>query len=106
MSPDCVVRGLVLRPDQPYASALALADVLAGLLAPLAYVCAENADWPHQRPSRPRPTKTKRGWRLFEPDRTAVRVLGTHLQLPEGSSGQWVGGVDAEDRYRYRWEVC
>lgn len=58
-----------------------LKSVVTPTLSLTIYLCAENADFGDQRPQRPRPKKTKKGWRLFPPDKpkqwdVAVRLGG------------------------------
>lgn len=60
-------------PDRMGPGIVATADQLAPLVSLLLYLCSDGADItdpsrPGRRPGRPRPTKTKRGWRIFPPN--------------------------------------
>jgi hypothetical protein len=43
------------------------------------YLCAENADLGADRPGRPRPKRTKKGWRMFPPDKPRVWDVGVRI---------------------------
>jgi hypothetical protein len=44
------------------------------------YLCTANADFGvGERPTYPRPTKTKKGWRLFPPDRPRTWAIGVRI---------------------------
>jgi hypothetical protein len=63
---------------QPTPAALAThAEHLAPLLSLLLYLCSDEADYP--RPPPPTPKRTKRGPRLFPPDRPATWDVGVRL---------------------------
>ncbi len=86
-----------------------LTNRLTGLVSLLLYLCSDAAEMrtparPGARPGRPRPTKTKRGWRLFQPKTVTVWDVGADIgpQLSNSSEGYWHGATEG-DRYRYRW---
>lgn len=57
-----------------------LAESIAPLLNLVLYICSANAEWPGaERPERPRPTRTKRGWKLFPPDKPRVWEMGARI---------------------------
>lgn len=56
-----------------------LAASLVPLLNLVLYLCAEGSDLGDRRPSRPTPTRTKRGWRLFPPDRPTIWPVGARI---------------------------
>lgn len=43
------------------------------------YLCSVNAEFGDERPQRPRPKKTKRGWRLFPPDNPRTWDIAVRL---------------------------
>lgn len=98
----------------------------------LLYLCSEepeidDARQPGESPNRPSPKKTKKGWRLFPPDKPRVWSVGIRLgaQLraaqdsqepgePTGRTvrphlrrghwhGFWLGPRNGERRFEYRW---
>lgn len=88
-----------------------LTDRVSGIVSLLLYLCSDNPEIasptrPDARPSRPRPTKTKKGWRLFQPHQVTEWEVGTglgeQLQQDGVDTGYWAGHQDG-DRYRYRW---
>ncbi len=57
-----------------------LSVAIAPFLSLLLYLCAENAEYPDgQRPSLPRPVKTKRGPKLFAPAQARVWDMGVRI---------------------------
>lgn len=106
-----------------------IADAVRPLLSILLYLCSDEPEiddlrQPGSSPARPRPKKTKKGWRLFPPDRPRTWTVGAGIgaQLREAASigdptgravrahlrrghwhGYWTGPRDAERRFRYRW---
>lgn len=55
------------------------AETARPILSMLLYLCADNADLGGERPSRPTPTKTKRGSRMFPPDRPRTWDVGVRI---------------------------
>lgn len=56
-----------------------LSAVAEPIISLTLYLCSEDADFNGKRPQRPRPKKTKKGWRMFPPDKprtwdVAVRI--------------------------------
>lgn len=58
-------------------------DELAASVTPLLnlvlYLCSEAADFGGERPMIPKPVRTKRGWRLFPPDKPRVWEIGARI---------------------------
>lgn len=100
------------------------------LLSMLLYLCSDepdigNRDYPEEKPGRPQPKKTKKGWRLFppkkpriwqvgetigaalrrdlaEPGPDTVRTVRPHLRRAHWH-GYWTGPKTGERRFRYKW---
>lgn len=97
--------------DQIGPATIQVADRLASVITPLLYLCSTDVKMvdPRDRkrtPRRPRPTKTRQGWKLFPPAQVTVWRVGDRLgeQLPENAAGAWEGAPDPESgRYRYQW---
>ena len=113
----------------------AIAKAVRPLISILLYLCSDEPEiddlrQPGSSPARPRPKKTKRGWRLFPPDCPRMWTVGAGIgaQLREAAAavgdptgrtvrahlrrahlrrghwhGYWTGPRDAERRFRYRW---
>lgn len=88
-----------------------VADRLTGMISLLLYLCSTSTEIsdptrPGSRPSRPRPTKTKKGWRLFPAQKATVwevgGQLGEQLHHADVDQGYWYGSQEG-DRYLYRW---
>jgi hypothetical protein len=98
------------------------------LLAMILYLCSDepeitDREHPEQRPSRPRPTRTKKGWKLFAPKAPKIwqvgEQLGEALRKDHGADptgrrvkphlrrahwhGFWSGPRDGERRFGYKW---
>ena len=43
------------------------------------YLCAANADLGGERPEQPRPVKTKKGWKMFPPDKPRIWDVGCRI---------------------------
>ena len=56
-----------------------IADMATPLINLVLYLCAANADFGADRPVRPRPTRTRRGWKLFPPDKPRVWGVGARV---------------------------
>jgi len=58
-------------------------DELSATVSPMLnlvlYLCAENSDIGGERQERPRPIKTKKGWKLFPPDKPRVWDVGSRI---------------------------
>lgn len=104
-----------------------IAAQLFGLVSLLLYVCSDEPEIDDERepgvhPQRARPTKTKKGWRLFPAKRpriwTVGRELGQRLRAVSGDEtgrtvtphlrrahwhGFWSGPRDGERRFGYKW---
>ena len=52
---------------------------ISPLLNLVLYLCAENAELGGERPRRPQPTKTKKGLRLFPPDKPRIWDVGFRI---------------------------
>ena len=108
----------------------AIVGAVRPLLSILLYLCSDEPEiddlrQPGSSPARPRPKKTKKGWRLFPPDRPRTWTVGAGIgallresALPGDPTGRtvrphlrrghwhgyWTGARDsAERRFRYRW---
>lgn len=110
------------RPDE-------LAAELYGLVSLVLYLCSEEPEIDDERepgayPQRPRPTRTKKGWRLFPAKRprmwTVASKLGDQLRQaanPGDATGKgkaphlrrahwhgfWTGPKDGERKFIYKW---
>lgn len=100
------------------------------LISLLLYLCSEAPDVDDERepgvsPSRPKPTRTKRGWRLFPAEKPRIWTVGRHLgqQLRKTSAeltvetgrsvkphlrkghwhGYWLGPRKSERKFIYKW---
>jgi hypothetical protein len=105
-----------------------LSAAINPLLSMLLYLCSDepdigSRDYPNEQPGRPRPKKTKRGWRLFAPDKPKVWTVGAEIgetlrqaKLSEPSCrrlrphlrrahwhGFWTGPKAGERQFRYKW---
>ena len=67
------------------------------LLNMVLYLCSEEADFGGQRPKLPPPVRTKKGWRMFPPDKPRVWDVGerigsalrdAHLARQTGATGE------------------
>lgn len=98
------------------------------LVSILLYLCSEEPEIddtrePGTTPTRPRPKKTKKGWRLFPADRPRVWSIGATIgsQLRQAFAGEatgrtvrthlrrghwhgfWTGKREGERKFIYRW---
>lgn len=108
-----------------------LADEVRPLLSLVLYLCSEMPEidderQPGSHPERPRPKKTKGGWRLFPPNKPRVWTVGAETgrqlrqaALPQATEGDgrtvrahlrkghwhgfWKGPRDGERTFIYRW---
>lgn len=107
-----------------------IAKAVQPLLSILLYLCSDEPEiddlrQPGSSPERARPKKTKKGWRLFPPDRPRTWTVGAGIGAllreaaapgdPTGRTvrphlrrghwhGYWTGARDStERRFRYRW---
>ena len=117
-------------PDPVLRAAEVTAERVAPLVSLLLYLCSDEPEIDDDRqpgvsPIRPEATKTKRGWRLFAPDRERYWVVGKPLGevirrgRAEASAaghrtvrphirrghwhGYWLGPRDGERRFAYHW---
>lgn len=68
------------------------------------YLCAKNANYKGQRPARPNPVKTKKGWRIFPADHPTIRIMGA--PEPEAMpSGGGSGGSKAPHIRSAHWHT-
>lgn len=74
---DNWTRGIATEWHAGYAEAAQKA--LAPVLSLVLYLAAENADFGEGRPERPRPKRTKQGWRLFPADKPTIWEVGVRL---------------------------
>lgn len=111
-------------PDTVQATGAAIQPLLALVL----YLCSDEPEiddrqHPGERPGRAKPTRTKKGWRLFPPPKPRVWAVGEGVGAalrreidsePTGRSvrphlrrahwhGFWTGPRDGERRFRYKW---
>ena len=105
-------------------------EELSGMYGPLLslvlYLCSDEPDYgPTQRPTRPRPKRTKAGWRLFPASGPRIWIIGEdtgrrirvstqknsattdrtvrpHLRRAHWH-GFWTGPRDGQRRFRYKW---
>jgi hypothetical protein len=104
-----------------------LAGVLTPMLALVLYLCSDNPDYgAEKRPERPRPKRTKKGWRLFSPPGPTIWRIGERIgqQIRATQSagtttntgrtvrphirsahwhGYWSGPRSGPRKYNYRW---
>lgn len=103
-----------------------LADVMTPMVALVLYLCSDNPDYgPESQPSRPRPKRTKRGWRLFAPPgptiwhiggRIGRQIRAAHIAGAESTDrtvrphirsahwhGYWSGPRSGPRKYSYQW---
>jgi len=114
-----------------YGSADDIAPHLYGLVSLVLYLCSDEPEIDDERepgasPQRPKPTRTKGGWRLFaakrprtwsvgnelekkltsqaasEDDGTDTRKVAAHLRRAHWH-GYWTGPRDGERRFGYKW---
>lgn len=103
---------------------------LKPIISLVLYLCAQNADFGGTKPQKPQPIKTKRGWRLFPPNKPTVWDIGfrvgtmlrqyhahsDHQSQGKGNSprphirkghwhGYWFGSISkpAERRFELKW---
>lgn len=80
---------------------------LPPLLSLLLYLCSENADFPVERPTNPKPKRTKKhGWRIFPAEATRVWEVGMRIgaALRRGNASEPAqgGGASASPRPHIR----
>lgn len=87
-----------------------LAATVNPLLSPLLYLCSDepeidDARQPGGRPGRPRPKKTKRGWRLFPADGPRIWTVGQELgaALRQARTGEAAGSTRRAHLRRAHW---
>lgn len=106
-----------------------VASELYGVVSLLLYICSDEPEIDDERepgayPARPRPTRTKKGWRLFPAKRPRVWMVGESLgaKLRSGTGegeatgrkvsahlrrahwhGFWKGPRDGERQFIYKW---
>lgn len=56
-----------------------IADSVTPLLNLVLYLCSESADLGGELPQRPKPVRTKRGWKLFPPDAPRAWPVGERI---------------------------
>jgi len=56
-----------------------IAEAVTPLLNLVLYLCSEAADLGGERPQRPKPVRTKRGWKMFPPDAPRVWTVGERI---------------------------
>lgn len=99
-----------------------------GLVSLLLYLCSDEPDIADDRvpgsyPERPKPKKTKKGWRMFPAEKPRVWKIGetlgeqlrSDLSASDGTRtimphlrkahwhGFWAGPRDGERRFHYKW---
>ncbi|EKO3632387.1 hypothetical protein M3894_002917 [Vibrio metschnikovii] len=116
----------------PAETAEKMAENLYGLVSLVLYVCSEEPEiddlrTPGEAPSRPQPTKTKKGWKLFPAKKVKIWTVGKEAskairsfneELQAGSTGSkvrphvrrahwhgyWTGKRGtSEQRFIYKW---
>jgi hypothetical protein len=103
-------------------------QVLKSILSLILYVCSDEPEiddelQPNTHPHRPQEKRTKRGYRLFPPDKPRIwmvgKTLGQQLRLlPDANKdkrmitphlrrahwhGFWVGPKNGDRRFSYKW---
>ena len=53
--------------------------IITPIISLTLYLCSKNAEFANGRPERPRPKKTKRGWRMFPPDKPRTWDVAVRL---------------------------
>lgn len=117
--------------DQKEVITLRLVEELNPLLSLLLYLCSSEPEIladrePGKSPARPKPKKTKNGWRLFPPNKTTIWTVGEETgrvlrsyndQSNSGEAGRtvkphlrrahwhgyWLGPRSGEQKFIYRW---
>ena len=56
-----------------------MVSLVTPILSLALYLCSSNADYGENRPQRPKPKKTKRGWRLFPPEKPRTWDVAVRL---------------------------
>lgn len=57
-----------------------VAEGITPMLNMVLYLCAANADLGGMdRPEKPKPVRTKKGWKLFPPDKPRTRDVGSRI---------------------------
>lgn len=104
-----------------------LSSTLAPMISLVLYLCSDEPDFgPKKKPQRPKPKRTKKGWRLFTPpipmiwnvgERIGKTIRDAHLHTYERAGnrtvrphlrrghwhGYWTGPRTEEQRFRYHW---
>lgn len=104
-----------------------MAATLSPMISLVIYLCSDEPDFgPEQKPQRPKPKRTKKGWRLFAPNVPTIWNVGERIgkiireaqESTPGSSGDrtkrphlrrahwhgyWTGPRAGEQRFRYHW---
>jgi len=98
------------------------------LISMLLYLCSDepeisNRDYPDHKPTYARPSKTKKGWRLFAPPKPIIWSVGeqigdklrqANVSAPTGQTvrthlrrahwhGFWTGPRTGKRQFRYKW---
>lgn len=106
----------------------AMSAAIQPLLALVLYLCSDepeidDREHPGERPGRPKPTRTKKGWRLFPPKKPRIWTVGSGIGQALRSAtggdatgrtvrphlrrahwhGFWTGPRDGERRFSYKW---
>lgn len=98
---------------------------LRPLLSLILYLCSEEPEYSGGVPSRPRPKKTKKGWRLFPPSKPKIIKVGNNIgqSLKVGASrknsaesdgvrphirrghwhGYWTGPKSQKQKFIFKW---
>jgi len=120
----------IAQPATPPSGVEDISAQIQPFLALVLYICSDepeidDPEYPSEKPARPRPKKTKRGWRLFAPDKPRIwsvaDTLGENLRRNhvEGGSltgrslrphvrrahwhGFWTGPREGERKFHYKW---
>lgn len=104
-----------------------IAAKLSPMISLVLYLCSDEPDFgPEKKPQRPKPRRTKKGWRLFPPSGPTIwsvgERIGNTLRAVQGPTpgpggnrtlrphfrrahwhGYWTGPRTGEQRFRYHW---
>lgn len=103
------------------------ADLVEPIISLVLYICSDKPDFgPDRRPQRPKPKRTKKGWRLFPPAGPTIwhvgQIIGKALRDTDTNNGEgeadrrvrahlrrghwhgyWTGPRSGPQQYRYHW---
>lgn len=113
-------------PTLPPAATEQLTTGLHEMISLVLYICSDRPEYNERdaRPQRPKPKKTKKGWRLFAPNKPRIWALGAETgeklrcaktDYPADRKGRsphirrahwhgfWSGPRDGKQKFNYKW---